>query len=42
MNGHFWSPADIDLIADFMDGKHIAVVGGSWALHPRVAGRKSL
>ncbi|KAF4450078.1 hypothetical protein FALBO_16544 [Fusarium albosuccineum] len=27
--------------ADFMDGKHIAIVGGSWALHPRIAGRKS-
>ncbi|RSM19686.1 hypothetical protein CDV31_001573 [Fusarium ambrosium] len=27
--------------ADFMDGKHLAVVGGSWALHPRIAGRKS-
>lgn len=28
--------------ADFMDEKHLAVVGGSWALHPRIAGRKSL
>ncbi|KAF5597023.1 hypothetical protein FPANT_4177 [Fusarium pseudoanthophilum] len=27
--------------ADFMDEKHMAVVGGSWALHPRIAGRKS-
>ncbi|KIL86960.1 hypothetical protein FAVG1_09513 [Fusarium avenaceum] len=27
--------------ADFMDDKHVAVVGGSWALHPRIAGRKS-
>ncbi|KAM5365158.1 hypothetical protein ACJZ2D_011145 [Fusarium nematophilum] len=27
--------------ADFMDGKHISVVGGSWALHPRITGRKS-
>ncbi|ENH66513.1 hypothetical protein FOC1_g10003640, partial [Fusarium oxysporum f. sp. cubense race 1] len=27
--------------ADFMDQKHLAVVGGSWALHPRIAGRKS-
>ncbi|KAH8683751.1 C-type lectin protein [Ilyonectria robusta] len=27
--------------ADFMDGKHIAIVGGSWALHPRLAGQKS-
>ncbi|CZS81522.1 unnamed protein product [Fusarium graminearum] len=27
--------------ADFMDEKHMAVVGGSWALHPRLAGRKS-
>ncbi|KAH7002567.1 hypothetical protein EDB80DRAFT_752821 [Ilyonectria destructans] len=24
--------------ADFMDGKHIATLGGSWALHPRLAG----
>ncbi|KAL5589626.1 hypothetical protein FOVSG1_011493 [Fusarium oxysporum f. sp. vasinfectum] len=28
--------------ADFMDQKHLAVVGGSWALHPRIADRKSL
>ncbi|KAJ4244758.1 hypothetical protein NW762_014334 [Fusarium torreyae] len=28
--------------ADFMDEKHLAIVGGSWALHPRIAGRKSL
>ncbi|KAF2136009.1 uncharacterized protein K452DRAFT_280666 [Aplosporella prunicola CBS 121167] len=27
--------------ADFLDGKHIAIVGGSWAVHPRIAGRKS-
>ncbi|KAE8319987.1 C-type lectin protein [Aspergillus transmontanensis] len=26
--------------ADFMDGKHILVVGGSWALHPRISGKK--
>ena len=32
----------MNLAADFMDGKHIAIVGGSWALHPRIAGRKSL
>jgi len=25
--------------ADFFDGKHNIVVGGSWATHPRVAGR---
>ncbi|KAF5547030.1 hypothetical protein FPHYL_10322 [Fusarium phyllophilum] len=30
-----------DTGADFMDEKHLAVVGGSWALHPRIAGRKS-
>ena len=29
-------------LADFMDGKHKAITGGSWALHPRIAGRKSL
>ncbi|KAK7961998.1 C-type lectin protein [Apiospora aurea] len=28
--------------ADFMDGKHMAITGGSWALPPRIAGRKSL
>lgn len=27
---------------DFFDGKHNIVLGGSWATHPRVAGRKSL
>ncbi|KAH7147825.1 C-type lectin protein [Fusarium sp. MPI-SDFR-AT-0072] len=27
--------------ADFMDQKHLAIVGGSWALHPRIAGRKT-
>ncbi|OGM51004.1 hypothetical protein ABOM_000276 [Aspergillus bombycis] len=26
--------------ADFMHGKHKAVVGGSWATHPRITGRK--
>jgi formylglycine-generating enzyme required for sulfatase activity len=28
--------------ADFFDGKHNIVLGGSWATHPRLAGRKSL
>lgn len=28
-------------LADFFDGKHNVVLGGSWATHPRVAGRKS-
>lgn len=28
--------------SDFFDGKHNVVLGGSWATHPRVAGRKSL
>lgn len=28
--------------ADFFDGKHNIVLGGSWATGPRVAGRKSL
>ncbi|KAK7543299.1 C-type lectin protein [Phyllosticta citricarpa] len=27
--------------ADFFDGKHNVVLGGSWATHPRVAGRKT-
>jgi len=27
--------------ADFFDGKHNIVLGGSWATHPRVSGRKS-
>jgi L-histidine Nalpha-methyltransferase / hercynylcysteine S-oxide synthase len=30
------------LEADFFDGKHNVVLGGSWATHPRLAGRKSL
>ena len=30
------------LAADFFDGKHNIVLGGSWATHPRIAGRKSL
>jgi formylglycine-generating enzyme required for sulfatase activity len=29
-------------IADFFDGKHNIVLGGSWATHPRIAGRKTL
>ena len=28
--------------ADFFDGKHNVVLGGSWATHPRIAGRRSL
>jgi L-histidine Nalpha-methyltransferase / hercynylcysteine S-oxide synthase len=27
---------------DFFDGKHNITLGGSWATHPRIAGRKSL
>ncbi|RKF58925.1 Ergothioneine biosynthesis protein 1 [Erysiphe neolycopersici] len=27
--------------ADFFDGKHNIILGGSWATHPRIAGRKS-
>ncbi|CCT75583.1 uncharacterized protein FFUJ_11611 [Fusarium fujikuroi IMI 58289] len=34
-------PGYSDESSDFMDEKHLAVVGGSWALHPRIAGRKS-
>ncbi|TIA55540.1 hypothetical protein D6C79_00388 [Aureobasidium pullulans] len=29
------------LAADFFDDKHNVVLGGSWATHPRIAGRKS-
>jgi formylglycine-generating enzyme required for sulfatase activity len=28
--------------ADFFDGKHNVTLGGSWATHPRLAGRKTL
>lgn len=28
--------------ADFFDKKHNVVLGGSWATHPRIAGRKTL
>ncbi|EAW14417.1 DUF323 domain protein [Aspergillus clavatus NRRL 1] len=28
--------------ADFFDGKHNIVLGGSWATHPRIAGRTTL
>lgn len=28
--------------ADFYDDKHNIVLGGSWATHPRFAGRKSV
>ncbi|KAI5843053.1 C-type lectin protein [Morchella snyderi] len=27
--------------ADFFDGKHNVMLGGSWATHPRIAGRRS-
>ncbi|KAL9622589.1 MAG: hypothetical protein Q9160_003086 [Pyrenula sp. 1 TL-2023] len=30
------------LAVDFFDGKHNIVLGGSWATHPRIAGRTSL
>lgn len=46
--GHSQRCLDASLIlhryhsADFFDGKHNIVLGGSWATHPRVAGRKSL
>lgn len=29
-------------VADFFDGKHNITLGGSWATHPRIAGRKTL
>ncbi|KAL5594168.1 hypothetical protein BROUX41_001213 [Berkeleyomyces rouxiae] len=31
-----------EFTADFFDGKHNIALGGSWATHPRIAGRKSL
>lgn len=38
-----FKPMDIypGYTADFMDGKHNIVLGGSWATHPRITGRKS-
>ncbi|EPQ61820.1 Bgt-2661 [Blumeria graminis f. sp. tritici] len=30
-----------EFTADFFDGKHNIVLGGSWATHPRIAGRTS-
>lgn len=27
--------------SDFFDGKHNIILGGSWATHPRIAGRKT-
>ncbi|KAL1841211.1 hypothetical protein VTK73DRAFT_3565 [Phialemonium thermophilum] len=35
------SPLYPGYTADFFDGKHNIVLGGSWATHPRIAGRKS-
>jgi len=29
-------------LADFFDDKHNIMLGGSWATHPRIAGRKTL
>lgn len=29
-------------VADFFDGKHNVILGGSWATHPRIAGRTTL
>ncbi|QSZ34181.1 hypothetical protein DSL72_005770 [Monilinia vaccinii-corymbosi] len=44
--GLFHSPYPICVwslifIADFFDGKHNIILGGSWATHPRIAGRKT-
>lgn len=38
-----FKPMDIypGYTADFMDGKHNVVLGGSWATQPRITGRKS-
>ena len=30
------------MAADFFDDKHNVVLGGSWATHPKIAGRKTL
>lgn len=35
-------PSILTNVADFFDGKHNIVLGGSWATHPRIAGRKTL
>ncbi|MCJ1472359.1 hypothetical protein MMC13_001006 [Lambiella insularis] len=32
----------LTIIADFFDHKHNIMLGGSWATHPRIAGRKTL
>lgn len=32
----------INNAADFFDGKHNIILGGSWATHSRIAGRKTL
>jgi formylglycine-generating enzyme required for sulfatase activity len=31
-----------NVLGDFFDGKHNVTLGGSWATHPRLAGRKTL
>lgn len=36
-----WIETDM-ATADFYDDKHNIVLGGSWATHPRIAGRKTL
>ena len=36
------SNLDLISIADFFDKKHNIVMGGSWATHPKLAGRRSL
>lgn len=41
INGCGWVDVLI-VIADFMDEKHIVVVGGTWALHPRISGKRTL
>lgn len=37
--GAIWLKA---YVADFFDEKHNIVLGGSWATHPRIAGRRVL
>lgn len=37
-----WPLIRLFVTADFMDEKHIVVVGGTWALHPRISGKRTL
>ena len=37
-----WQAGTDMATADFYDDKHNIVLGGSWATHPRIAGRNTL